>query len=250
MMDNALVHMMDDLCYLFLALNALWGMFCAFIVWHRLRQLRFPTEETQAVFLQELEAPLKAGDFAAAEQVCEGDARALPQLAMLAFANRDLGLKKLRQFVVDYFQRNVLADLEYRISWIGTVIKSGPAAGTVRHGDGHDGRLRPHRHRRKDRALADRRRHQRGLDRHGHGPDHGHSLHVHAGQHQHPAAQAAGPRRLGPVARAGHSCRRPRPSARRSAMSETNQMATVPDEGPLPDSQAARSKTRTSTSPP
>jgi hypothetical protein len=129
MMDNALVRAMDDLCYLFLALNALWGMFCAFIVWHRLRQLRFPSEESQAVFLEELEGPLKLGDFDTAEQVCEGDSRALPQLAMLAFANRDLGLKKLRQFVVDYFQRNVLADLEYRISWISTVIKAGPLLG-------------------------------------------------------------------------------------------------------------------------
>src|SRR5688572_30747143 len=129
MMDNALIHTMDDLCYLLLALNALWGMFCAFIVWRRLKQLRFRSEETQAAFLQELEGPLKAGDYNAAEEMCDGDSRALPQLAMLAFANRDLGLKKLRQFVVDYFQRNVLADLEYRISWIGTVIKAGPLLG-------------------------------------------------------------------------------------------------------------------------
>jgi biopolymer transport protein ExbB/TolQ len=129
MMDNALVHTMDDLCYLFLALNALWGMFCAFVVWRRLKQLRFPSEEAQAAFLEELQGPLRAGDFNAAEEMCDGDSRALPQLALLAFANRDLGLKKLRQFVVDYFQRNVLADLEYRISWIITVIKSGPLLG-------------------------------------------------------------------------------------------------------------------------
>ena len=36
---------------------------------------------------------------------------------------------KLRQFVADYFQRDVLADLEYRVSWILTVIKSGPLLG-------------------------------------------------------------------------------------------------------------------------
>lgn len=129
MMDNAFVHTMDDMCYLFLALNALWGMFCAFIVWRRLKQLRFPSEEAQSAFLQELEGSIKAGDFKTAEEICEGDSRALPQLAILAFSNRDLGMKKLRQFVVDYFQRNVLADLEYRISWIVTVIKSGPLLG-------------------------------------------------------------------------------------------------------------------------
>lgn len=129
MMDNAFVHSMDKICYFLLALNALWGMFCAFIVWRRLKHLRFPTEESQGVFMQELEGPLKAGDFQAAEEVCEGDSRALPQLSLLAMANRDLGQRKLRQFVVDYFQRNVLADLEYRISWIATVIKSGPLLG-------------------------------------------------------------------------------------------------------------------------
>lgn len=129
MMNNPFVNVMDDLCYVFLALNALWGLFCVIVVWRRLGQLRFKSEELQAEFLSQLEGPLKHGDFESAAQLIEGDPRALPQLALLAFANRDLGNRKLRQFVVDFFQRNVLADLEYRISWIVTVIKSGPLLG-------------------------------------------------------------------------------------------------------------------------
>lgn len=129
MLDNAFVHAMDDLCYLFLAMNALWGMFCGIVVWRRLSRLRFRNEEAQEAFINEISASMKMGDFATAAQICEGDERALPQLAQLAIANRDLEYKKLRQFLVDYFQRNVLADLEYRISWIMTVIKSGPLLG-------------------------------------------------------------------------------------------------------------------------
>jgi biopolymer transport protein ExbB len=129
LMDNAFVHSMDDLCYLFLALNALWGMFCVIVAWRRVQRLRFKSEEAQDAWMSEVLAPIRMGDYNSAAAMCEGDERALPQLVQLAIANRDLGYKKLRQFVVDYFQRNVLADLEYRVSWVMTVIKAGPLLG-------------------------------------------------------------------------------------------------------------------------
>jgi biopolymer transport protein ExbB/TolQ len=99
------------------------------VVWRRLMQLRFKNEERQSQFLAELEPHLQSGDYEGAAQMLEGDNRALSQLTLLAINNREMGYAKLRQLVADHFQRYVLADLEYRVSWIITVIKSGPLLG-------------------------------------------------------------------------------------------------------------------------
>jgi biopolymer transport protein ExbB/TolQ len=43
--------------------------------------------------------------------------------------HRDQSYAQLRQTVSTSLQRSILADLEYRLSWIVTVIKSGPLLG-------------------------------------------------------------------------------------------------------------------------
>lgn len=126
---NYLAKLLGDACYLFLTINGLWGLYCVILVWRRIAALRFRSEEQQDEFLATVDAAVADGDYEAAEQLCAADGRALPRLALLALANRDLGYKKLRQVVVDRFQRDILADLEYRISWITTVIRSGPLLG-------------------------------------------------------------------------------------------------------------------------
>jgi len=111
------------------ALTALWGAFCVVMVYMRTSQKAFSSEEAQLQFLEELEKPMRRGDFQGAIQVCEGDARAVPQLAHLALAHRELGYVKIRQLVLDRFHRDVLNDLDIRISWVNTVIKTAPMLG-------------------------------------------------------------------------------------------------------------------------
>ena len=111
------------------AIVALWGAYCVVMVWRRVAQKRFRNEEAQIEFLTSVEEPLERGDYDAASAICEGDPRAVPQLTHLAIANRNLGFAKVRQIVVDRFQRDLMADLEYRISWINMVIKSEPMLG-------------------------------------------------------------------------------------------------------------------------
>ncbi len=55
----------------------------------------------------------------------------MPQMTALALENRQMGASRLRQFLVDRFQRDVLADLEFRLSWVQTVIKSAPMVGLL-----------------------------------------------------------------------------------------------------------------------
>lgn len=115
--------------YLALAAVALWGLFCIVIVWGRVNQKRFKTEADQEEFLEQIEAAVAAGKFDLAAERCEDDERALPQMIELALSNRSLGFQRVRQLILDRFQRDVLADLDHRLSWVNTVIKSAPMIG-------------------------------------------------------------------------------------------------------------------------
>ncbi len=126
---NALASFLGDCCYGFLSMNFLWGLFCVILLWRRVMTLRFTNEQLQLQFLGELRNRLDGGDFGAAADMCRTDQRALPQLALAAIENRNLGEAQLRQLVAELMQRNVLSDLEYRLSWVATVIKSGPLLG-------------------------------------------------------------------------------------------------------------------------
>jgi biopolymer transport protein ExbB len=126
---NDLAKLLGDACYLFLTLNFLWGLYCLIMVGRRLRSLGFRTELEQAEFLTELQQRLRAPQSAGAAELVEDDPRALPQLASVALSNRKLGFDQLRQLLAELLQRDVLGDLEYRMSWVATVIKSGPLLG-------------------------------------------------------------------------------------------------------------------------
>jgi len=140
-MDNVLYAALLDttklteylgyLLYAALGLIALWGAFCVIMLWRRIGQTRFRSEDEQTALLDQLDETLASGDFDAAAQICDADGRATPQLASLAIANRRFGYAKVRSLVTDRFQRDVLSDLEYRLSWVDTVIKSAPMVGLL-----------------------------------------------------------------------------------------------------------------------
>jgi biopolymer transport protein ExbB/TolQ len=126
---ETLYNIMGNATYGALALNALWGLFCVVLVIRRINQIRFKNEEQQAEFLGELDSAVSRGDFEGASSLCEGDVRVMPQLAWLAISNRHLGYQKLRHVVADRFQRDILSDLEYRVGWINSMIKTAPMLG-------------------------------------------------------------------------------------------------------------------------
>lgn len=131
-MDSGLTTLTDivgKLTYLALAIAALWGAFQVIVLWRRVAQIRFKSEDAQNAFLDRIDEQLAAGDLDGAAEMCEADRRAVPQLILLALNNRDLGYAKLRHFVAERFQRDVLADLEYRLVWVATIIKTAPMLG-------------------------------------------------------------------------------------------------------------------------
>lgn len=117
--------------YVVLFLIALWGAYCVVMVWARVKQKRFESEEAQMVFMEAIEEPLSQGQYENASEMCADDRRAMCQLAQLAVDNRKLGYAKIKQLVSDRFQRDVLADLENRLSWVYTVIKAAPMVGLL-----------------------------------------------------------------------------------------------------------------------
>ncbi len=117
--------------YAAMGIVALWGVFCLIVVSYRVREKKFSSDRLQGEFLQAMEQPLAQGDFRASSEICEGDARALCQLSQLAVDNRSLGFNKVRQLVQDRFQRDVLSDIDHRISWVNTVIKAAPMLGLL-----------------------------------------------------------------------------------------------------------------------
>lgn len=126
---NDLAKMLGDACYIFLALNFVWGLYNIIMGFRRVKELNFSDHEEQAEFVDEVIQNLQAGRYDAVEELCHDDIRALPQLTQLAVANRGLGYDQLRQVVTEVLQRDVMADLEYRTNWVATVIKCGPLLG-------------------------------------------------------------------------------------------------------------------------
>lgn len=115
--------------YLSLAIVALFGAYCCIMVWSRVGQKWFKSEDEQDAFIEGIEPDLLAGNFEAVEQTCEGDQRAVPMLVSLGVMNRHLGYAKVKHLLMERFQRDVLADLERNISWVTTVIKTAPMLG-------------------------------------------------------------------------------------------------------------------------
>jgi biopolymer transport protein ExbB len=131
--DKSAMDIMTELLGLVIygaqGITALYGVYCAIVVIRRISQARFRNEDAQNEFLVQLEQSLSAGDFQGAAQLCEGDSRVLPQLALLALNNLNLGYSKIRHLVADRFQRDLLTEIEHRLSWVGTVIKTAPMLG-------------------------------------------------------------------------------------------------------------------------
>lgn len=130
-MAETIFTVLGNIVYVVMAIMAAWGAYCVIVVFNRVRQKQFASEEQQGGFLEAVEEPLLAGRYQDASELCAGDRRALCQLSQLAVDNRTLGFGKVRQLLLDRFQRDVLQDLDFRLSWVNTMIKAAPMVGLL-----------------------------------------------------------------------------------------------------------------------
>jgi biopolymer transport protein ExbB len=115
--------------YVLQAIIALWGAYCVALVWRRLAMVNFRNDAEQDSFLNELEERLREGKPNAANELCDDDRRALPQLTLYALEHEQLAGDELKETLGDRFQQDVLDDLDRLFAWIATCIKTAPQMG-------------------------------------------------------------------------------------------------------------------------
>ena len=94
---------------------ALYGVYQVILVLRRLKSKMFKTGKSADEFLEQVHQELRKGNPDGVAALCDTPAywsKAVPQLT-------------------ESFDREVLSDLQYRISWINTVIKSEPMLGLL-----------------------------------------------------------------------------------------------------------------------
>ena len=120
--------------YASLALAALFGVFLFLLLFNRIRGKRFSNVAAEDQFQEEVNEMLAKKDFDGIAGMCDSPpywSKAVPQMILVALANRDRPLKKLQQLLGQRFEREIVADLEYGMSWINTVVKSAPMLGLL-----------------------------------------------------------------------------------------------------------------------
>ncbi|MEZ5942782.1 MAG: MotA/TolQ/ExbB proton channel family protein [Planctomycetaceae bacterium] len=120
--------------YISMALAALYGVFCVILLWRKVGQKRFRNPAAAGEFLDEVRGCLEEKDFDGVAELCDSPpywAKATPQMILVAIAHKERGLSKLQQLLGEKFERDILADIQYRHSWIGTISKTAPMLGLL-----------------------------------------------------------------------------------------------------------------------
>jgi biopolymer transport protein ExbB len=124
-------NLVSNSVYGALALDALWGAYCIAVVFLRVAQQRFRSEQEQEQYLDGVEEALARRDFDRVIAQGEQERRALPRLTALACLERHLPISQLTDLLVERFERDVIGDLEHRVSWTNNVIKTAPMLGLL-----------------------------------------------------------------------------------------------------------------------
>jgi len=130
---NWLLQISGPGCYLALLSCAIYGVYCVIVLWRKILQKRLTPAKT-AEFMDQIRELLHNKDFDGVTALCDTPpywSKALPQLIMLAMTRRDRGMAKCRQFVEEKFEREMLAEMEFRYSWIIAMIKTAPMLGLL-----------------------------------------------------------------------------------------------------------------------
>jgi biopolymer transport protein ExbB len=130
---NRILELSEPVLWIAMALAALYGLFCVILLVRKIAQKRM-SAGLAAQFFDDVRDRLERRDFDGVVELCDSPpywSKAVPQLILVAITNRQIGPTKLRQLLGEKFERDVLADLEYQHSWIGTIVKTAPMLGLM-----------------------------------------------------------------------------------------------------------------------
>ena len=120
---TALVDLMSNLIYPMQGIAAVYGMFLVVLIYRRIGQKQFRSQAAADDFLNQISERLQARQFDDVVALCDSPpywSKAVPQLILIAMANRHWPINKLRQLLSETFEREVLAEMDYQMSWVNT----------------------------------------------------------------------------------------------------------------------------------
>ena len=120
--------------YAALGISFTYGVYCIIVLIRRVGQKSFPGREAAELFLDDIGEQLDTSNFDGAMEVCDSPelwARAVPQLIAVAIENRNKPIRKIRQMLNEFYEREIVSDFDSRLAWVNTIIKSAPMLGLL-----------------------------------------------------------------------------------------------------------------------
>lgn len=120
--------------YSVLGIVALYGAYLALLLFRRIKAKRFASDKAADEFLDDVRDMLDKQNYDGVADLCDSPqywAKAVPQLILVALANRTKPMARLKRIVNQEFEREVTTELEYTLAWIGTCVRSGPMLGLL-----------------------------------------------------------------------------------------------------------------------
>jgi len=120
--------------YIALGGVALYGLFCVILLVRRIAQKRFSGPQAASQFLGQVRTELARKNFDQIAKLCDSPpywSKAVPQLILVGLTHWKLAPAKLRRLLAEKFETDVLTDLEFRTSWIATIVKTAPMLGLL-----------------------------------------------------------------------------------------------------------------------
>lgn len=129
-----MMKVVENSIWIAIAACAMVGAFCGYLLFRRIKQKSFPGVEAEQTFLNDIGECFERNDFDGALALCDTPAlwnRALPQLATLAVQQRDRPIGKIRQMLMERFERDIMTGLDRLNNWVSTSIKTAPQLGLL-----------------------------------------------------------------------------------------------------------------------
>jgi biopolymer transport protein ExbB/TolQ len=131
---SGFMQFVDKSIYFLLAGVSIVGAFMVVLIFRRISQKRFSSKAAANAFLDQALELVEHQKFDELAELCDSPpywSKATPQLILVALQNRHRGIGKLRQLLGEEFEREILADFDYRMSWVSAVVKTAPMLGLL-----------------------------------------------------------------------------------------------------------------------
>jgi biopolymer transport protein ExbB len=128
------IYLVREGVYVTQMIIAVYGIYLLIVMFRQLSRKKFSSRGTAQKFLDELKEQLDQRDVEGIANLCDSPAywaKAVPQLVLVALQNTHLTPTKLRRLLGETFEREVLADFDFRQTWIVTIVRAAPMLGLL-----------------------------------------------------------------------------------------------------------------------